>query len=309
MDKSNIVYSKAVQKALQENLPIVALESTIISHGLSYPNNIEMAKTVERIIKENGSTPATIAIIEGNIHVGLSSAQLNVLASSDEVVKVSTKDIAMTMVKKQTGATTVAATMKIAALVGIDIFATGGIGGVHRGASETFDISHDLEALAQYPITVVCAGAKSILDLGKTLEYLETKGVEVIGYKTEVLPAFYTQESDFKVPQSTEDLKTIAEMMMLKRTLDDNTGIVLANPIPASSALDYEWISKLIDEAIASAEKNGITGKAVTPYLLKRIAQKSDGKALKANLSLVYNNALIAAKLSVLTQTLKAKNL
>ncbi len=307
MNDYPIILSQSVQEALKNQTPIVALESTIISHGMPYPKNIEMAQTVERIIIENGATPATIAIMDGYIHVGLSDEKLKRLAKHGSVIKVSTRDIASVIIKKQTGATTVAATMRIAALVGIDIFATGGIGGVHIHADQTFDISRDLEELSQTPVTVVCAGAKSILDLNKTMEYLETKAVEVIGYHTDILPTFYTRKSDIKLALSTDNLEEVARIMKMKRLLNIKTGIIVANPILKEDALDESYMQKTIKDALKKAKSHKIKGKDITPYLLKYIVEKTDGKALQANLALVYHNAKVAAQLAKHHQTMKDK--
>ncbi len=289
-----IVIKKEVLDALNKGLGVVALESTIISHGLPYPNNIEMAKNVEKIIIENGAIPATIAIIEGVIKVGLSEEDLLKLAKDKNVLKVSKRDFGYCISKKLTGATTVSGTMVIANHVGINVFATGGIGGVHRGASESFDISRDLEELGDLNVAVVCAGAKSILDLGLTLEYLETKGVEVIGYQTNKLPAFYVNTSEFAVTHRLETPKEIANLMKSKWSLI-NGGIVIANPIPEKYSLSEKQIEKAISDALIEAEEKKISGKETTPFLLAKIKEITEGKSLKANLELVYNNAKLAA--------------
>ncbi len=290
--------SSEVHQALTNKKPVVALESTIISHGLPYPQNLEMAKKVEDIIRSEGAVPATIAIINGEIRIGLDETALNVLAESEDVMKISRRDIPYALAKGKHGATTVSSTMFFAAQAGIKVFATGGIGGVHRGAHTTFDISADLEELSQTDVAVVCAGAKSILDLPKTLEYLETKGVPVIGYKTDELPAFYTNSSDLSVDYRVDDVASIARMMYAKWAQGLNGGMVIANPIPASDALDKDYINSVIDSAIVKAENQGITGKAMTPFLLDEVQKATKGASLKANLALVYNNALVAAQLA-----------
>jgi pseudouridylate synthase len=287
-----------IKRALDFKQPIVALESTIISHGMPYPSNIEMAKKVESIIYDEGAIAATIAIIEGVIKIGLNDEELELLATSKDVLKISKRDIAYAIAKKKTGATTVSATMLIANMVNIKVFATGGIGGVHRGASETFDISRDLEELSEIDIAVVCAGAKSILDLGLTLEYLETKGVEVIGYQTKELPAFYTRQSGFILELQLDSPDDIARLMYHKWMLQIKGGIVIANPIPSEHQLDAHAINQTINESLEKANEKGIKGKDVTPYLLNHVKEATEGKSLKANLELVYNNAYLAAKIA-----------
>ncbi len=287
-----------IQKALDNHQAVVALESTIISHGMPYPTNVQMAKHVEGLIKSEGAFPATIAILNGIIKVGLTDDELETLAKSRDVLKVSKRDFGYVLSKGLSGATTVSATMLIAEMVGIKVFATGGIGGVHRGAEKTFDISRDLEELAQVNVCVVCAGAKSILDLSKTLEYLETKGVEVIGYQTEALPAFYTRSSKHKVTYTLNTPKEIADLIHAKWDIGLKGGIVVANPIPKEFSQDSTSINKAIDTAIEEANKRGITGKDTTPFLLDFIKNHTDGESLKANLELVYNNAKLAAKIA-----------
>ncbi len=288
-----------IKKALNEGKPVVALESTIISHGMPYPVNVEMAKHVEGLIKSEGAVLATIAIIDGVIKVGLSDEELDMLAKAKGVLKVSKRDFGYAVSKKLNGATTVSATMLIAKMAGIKVFATGGIGGVHRGAQETFDISRDLEELATVEVCVVCAGAKSILDLGLTMEYLETKGVEVIGYQTEELPAFYTRTSGHKVTYKLDTPKEIADLLHAKWGLGLSGGVVVANPIPEAFSQDPKVINNVIDIAIDEANKRGINGKDTTPFLLDYIKNKTDGESLRANLELVYNNAKLAAQIAV----------
>ncbi len=299
-----IEISADVEKALKENKAVVALESTIISHGMPYPENVDMARTVENIIKKEGAVPATIAIIDGVIKVGLSDEELLYLAQAKEVVKVSKRDFGYVISKSLTGATTVSATMLVAKMAGIKVFATGGIGGVHRGAETTFDISRDLEELASQEVCVVCAGAKSILDLGLTKEYLETKGVELLGYQTSELPAFYTRESGFDVDYNMESAEAIAKLMHTKWQLGLSGGMVVANPIPVEFSQDKDKMDKVISEALTAADERGIKGKDTTPFLLDYIKTHTHGDSLKANLELVYNNAKVAAQIALSFSTL-----
>ena len=296
--KSYIEIHPNVQKALDQNLPVVALESTIISHGMPYPENIKMANKVEEIIKSEGAVPATIAILNGKIKVGLTSEELEELAKSKDVLKVSKRDFGFVLSQNKTGATTVSATMLIAEMVGIKVFATGGIGGVHRGAEKTFDISRDLEELANVSVAVVCAGAKSILDLGLTLEFLETKGVEVLGYQTKELPAFYSRESGFNLDYAMESPEDIAKLIHAKWHLGLKGGVVIANPIPKAFSMNSSDINRVIDQAILDANNEGIKGKDTTPYLLSKVKDITKGQSLDANLELVYNNARLAAQIS-----------
>ena len=289
---------KEIAEAIKEGKPVVALESTIISHGMPYPQNVAMAKHCEEIIRENGAVPATIAIIDGKIKVGLSEEELELLATSKNVAKVSRRDMAKVIAKKEMGATTVASTMICAKMAGIKFFVTGGIGGVHRGYEETMDVSADLEELAQTEVNVICAGAKSILDLPRTLEYLETKGVPVVGYGTDYLPQFFTAESEYKLNLRLDTPEEIAEMIKTKEDLGLGGAVLVVNPIPAEDSMDKKYIDGLIDEAIAQANKDGISGKDVTPYLLAKIVEESEGKSLKANIALVYNNAKLGAKIA-----------
>ncbi|MDQ5983021.1 MAG: Pseudouridine-5'-phosphate glycosidase [Eubacteriales bacterium SKADARSKE-1] len=300
MNLKNILQiSPEVQKALDENRPVVALESTIISHGMPYPKNVETALKVEKIVRTNGAVPATIAIIGGILTVGISNEQIDYLGQKGTaVIKASRRDIPILVSKKEDGATTVAATMIIAQLAGIKVFATGGIGGVHRGAETTMDISADLEELAKTNVCVVCAGAKSILDLGLTMEYLETRGVPVIGYKTETLPAFYSRESDFKVTYKIDSPLEIAKAIKAQDTLNFNGGMVVTNPIPEEFSMDSKYISSVIDKALIEANELLIKGKDTTPYLLEKIQQLSGGKSLEANIELVYNNVKLGAKIA-----------
>lgn len=291
-------YSVEVAEAKAAGKPIVALESTIISHGMPYPQNVEMAKTVEKIIRDNGAVPATIAIMDGKYKIGLSEDDLERLATEKNVAKVSRRDLAEVIATKRIGATTVATTMIGAAFSGIKFFVTGGIGGVHRGFEETMDVSADLEELAQTPVTVICAGAKSILDLPRTLEYLETKGVPVIGYKTDVLPAFYTGTSPYRLNSHADSVDTIASIVKTSQELGLAGGTLVVNPIPKEHELERQYIDGIIEEAIEEAETQGITGKDMTPFLLGKIVELTDGKSLAANIQLVYHNAKVGAQLA-----------
>ncbi|NMA37990.1 MAG: pseudouridine-5'-phosphate glycosidase [Papillibacter sp.] len=286
-----------VKRALAARQPVVALESTIISHGMPYPDNVETALLVEKTVRENGAVPATIAIIGGRLKAGLTKDEINYLGQKGtEIAKASRRDLPVLTAMGKDGATTVASTMIIAAMAGIEIFATGGIGGVHRGAEKTMDISADLEELASAPVLVVCAGAKSILDLGLTLEYLETKGVPVIGYKTKELPAFYTRKSGFKVDARVENPQELASIWNVKRELNLKGGLLAVNPIPEEYSMDPELINNAIDSAVKEADKLGIKGKELTPFLLAKIKDITGGDSLKSNIQLVLNNAALAAK-------------
>ena len=297
-----------VQKALDEGRPVVALESTIISHGMPYPQNVETALNVEKIIRENGAVPATIAVIGGRLKAGLSEAEIDYLGKTGTAVaKASRRDLPVLVAEGKDGATTVTTTMIIAHMAGIQVFATGGIGGVHRGAQQTFDISADLEELAHTPVMVVCAGAKSILDLGLTLEYLETHGVPVIGYGTEELPAFYTRKSGFKVDYRIDTPAELAKAFYVKQDMGLGGGMLVTNPIPEEYSMDHEVINKAIDEAVAEANKLGIHCKETTPFLLAKIKDITGGDSLASNIQLVYNNAKLAAKTACELMTL-AKN-
>lgn len=288
-----------VQEALKNHKAVVALESTIISHGMPYPKNVETALEVERIIRENGAVPATIAILDGRLKVGLSRAEIEVLGSSKEVLKASRRDLPFIVAQKKHGATTVASTMIIAAMAGIKVFATGGIGGVHRNAETTFDISADLEELSQTNVAVVCAGAKSILDLGLTLEVLETLGVPVVGYQTSELPAFYTPHSGFGVDYRLDSPKEIAQTLHAKWSMDLKGGVLITNPIPSQYAMPKEVIDSAIQEALRQASVEGIKGKETTPFLLAKVKELTGGDSLESNIQLVYNNASLAAKIAV----------
>ena len=289
-----------VAAAISENKAVVVLESTIISHGMPYPQNVKTAKRVEDQVRANGAIPATIAIMDGRLKVGLSAEEIDYLGRKGfEAVKASRRDIPFIVSRKLTGATTVASTMIVAALAGIPVFATGGIGGVHRGASETMDISADLQELAQTNVLVVSAGAKAILDLKLTLEYLETHGVPVIGFQTDELPAFYTRESGLRVDYRVDNVEELAQAMKVKWDMGLKGGILLANPIPEAAQMAYAPINEAISQAIEEAETQGVEGKALTPFLLARIKDLTAGESLKANIQLVLNNAQVAAQLAV----------
>ena len=286
-----------VKAALDEGRPVVALESTIISHGMPYPQNVETALQVEQIIRDNGAVPATIAILGGRLKAGLSHDEIEYLGKQGtKVAKASRRDLTTLVERKADGATTVTTTMMIAHMAGIRIFATGGIGGVHRGAETTMDISADLEELASTPVMVVCAGAKSILDLGLTLEYLETKGVPVLGYQTKELPAFYTRHSGFSVDYQVDTPEELAGIMKAQQDLGLRGGILVTNPIPEEYSMDANVINTAIDEAVKEAKEQGIHGKATTPFLLAKVKELTGGDSLDANIQLVFNNARLAAK-------------
>jgi len=289
--------SPEVKEALAAGKPVVALESTIISHGMPYPKNVETALLVEQTIRDNGATPATIAVIGGRLKAGLSHEEIEYLGKTGRgVAKASRRDLPALVARGADGATTVATTMIIAHMAGINIFATGGIGGVHRGAEVTMDISADLEELAQTPVMVVCAGAKSILDLGLTLEYLETKGVPVVGYGTEELPAFYTRESGFGVDYRVDTPEELAAMFRAQRDLGYKGGMLVTNPIPAEYAMDKKVIDAAIEQALSDAKAAGVHGKETTPFLLARVVELTGGDSLESNIKLVLNNAMVAAR-------------
>lgn len=292
--------STEVKEALEQGKPVVALESTIISHGMPYPQNVETAMNVEKLIRENGAVPATIAIIKGRLKAGLTAEEIDYLGRAGHAVpKASRRDLPVLVAKGSDGACTVTTTMMIAHMAGIQVFATGGIGGVHRGAETTMDISADLEELAQTPVMVVCAGAKAILDLGLTLEYLETKGVPVLGYGTDELPAFYTRESGLGVDARVDTPEDLAAIFQAQRDLGLKTGMLVTNPIPQQYAMDKTVIDKAIDQALAESHEQGIHGKETTPFLLARVAELTGGDSLESNIQLVLNNARVAAKTAV----------
>ena len=294
-----------VKQALSEGRPVVALESTIISHGMPYPQNVETALAVEKIIRDNGAVPATIAIIGGRLKAGLSPEEIDYLGKTGTgITKASRRDLPILVAKKADGATTVTTTMMIAAMAGIKVFATGGIGGVHRGAETTMDISADLEELAETPVMVICAGAKSILDLGLTLEYLETKGVPVIGYGTEELPAFYTRRSGFGVDYRLDTPEELAAAFKVKLDLGLKGGMLVTNPIPEEYSMDADTINAAIDAAVAECGRLGIKGKQTTPFLLAKIKDLTGGDSLASNIQLVFNNASLAARTASALSTL-----
>jgi pseudouridine-5'-phosphate glycosidase len=291
-------FKDEVKGALEEGRPVVALESTLISHGFPYPENLEVAGEMEEIIRGYGVVPATIAVIGGKIKVGLTRGELEFMATSKNILKASRRDLAVIVAKGLNGATTVAATMLVAERAGIKVFATGGIGGVHRGAEKTFDISADLQELGRTPVVVVCSGAKSILDLPLTLEYLETIGVPIIGFRTDEFPAFYCRESGLKVDYVVNDEKEAAGIIRAMQDLGLGGGMIIANPVPEEYALSMKYMDEMIEEAVRAAEKEGIKGKKLTPYLLNKIKELTGGKSLKANIELVKNNARVAAKIA-----------
>ena len=298
--KKYLDISEEVKKALDEKKPIVALESTIISHGMPYPKNVETALRVEEEVRKNGAVPATIAIIGGRLKAGLTKDEIEYFGKKGTLItKASRRDIPALIARKEDGATTVAATMIIASLAGIDVFATGGIGGVHRGAEKTMDISADMDELSKTEVMVVCAGAKAILDLPLTMEYLETKGVNVIGYTTDELPAFYTRKSGLKVVWRCDTPKEIADIWKVQKDINPGTGLLVTNPIPEEYSMDSGYINKEINIAIEEMNKLGIKGKETTPYLLDKIQKLTGGESLEANIRLVLNNAMLASKVAV----------
>ncbi len=291
--------SKEVREAIADNRPVVALESTIISHGMPYPKNVETALSVEKIIRDNGAVPATIAIIKGKLTAGISPDEIEYLGKKGTAVpKASRRDLGSLISKKDDGATTVTTTMIAAHLAGIKVFATGGVGGVHRNAEVTMDISADLEELAKTPVMVVCAGCKSILDLKLTLEYLETKGVPVIGYGTDELPAFYTRTSGLKVDYRLNTPEEVADSFLAQQALGLGGGMLVANPIPEEYSMDPDYINKMIDEAIEECDRLGIKGKETTPFLLDKIQKLTGGSSLEANIQLVYNNVRLGTEIA-----------
>jgi pseudouridylate synthase len=288
-----------IEEAIKAGKPVVALESTILSHGMPFPQNMEFAHKVEEIVRAEGAIPATTAIIGGKLKVGLTSEELDLMCKGEGVGKVSRRDVAVYLATGKTGATTVATTMMIAAMAGIKVFATGGIGGVHRGATETMDISADLQELANTPVAVVCAGAKSLLDLGLTLEYLETFGVPVLGLRTDDFPAFYCRSSGFKLDYNATTEAEVAKIAKTKWDLGLKGGLVIGNPIPEEYALDYDEMEKVIVKALELAKEQGIHGKDTTPFLLSHIKDMTDGVSFASNLQLAYNNAKAASKIAV----------
>ena len=287
-----------IAAAIADGRPVVALESTILSHGMPYPENMEFAHKAEQIIRAEGAVPATTAIIGGKLKVGLTPEELDLMCNPVDIGKVSRRDVAVYLAVGKTGATTVATTMLIAAMAGIRVFATGGIGGVHRGGENTMDISADLQELASTPVAVVCAGAKMILDLGLTLEYLETQGVPVLGFRTDEFPAFYCRTSGFKLDYRAESEEEIAEIMKVKWDLGLKGGIVIGNPIPQEYELDFDWMNRVINDALKKAEEQGIRGKYITPFVLSELRDMTDGVSFASNLELAYNNIRVASRIA-----------
>lgn len=294
-----LAYTPEVEAALGSGQPVLALESTIISHGLPYPENREFARTAEETVRAGGATPATIAVADGKLRVGVSASLLDQLATDPATEKVTRRDLAPALARDGLGATTVSATMHIARLAGIEVFATGGIGGVHRGADKTFDISQDLHALSDTPLVVVSAGAKAILDLPRTLEYLETAGVSVVGYQTTEFPAFYSRCSGLKVPLQVESAAEVARLYRIQQEIDSAAALLVANPIPAADELPEAEINPLIEQALRESRRHKITGKALTPFLLRRLMELTNGRTLAANISLALNNIRLGTAIAV----------
>jgi pseudouridylate synthase len=290
--------SSDVQTALAEKRAVVALESTIITHGMPFPENVATAREVEAVVRQNGAVPATIAVIAGRIKIGLSASELEWLGTAKDVLKLSRADLPYAVSTGRHGATTVAATMICAHLAGIRVFATGGVGGVHQGVEDTMDISADLDELARTPVTVVCAGAKAILDLPRTLEYLETRGVPVVGYRTDRFPAFWSRESPLPIPLRLDEPRGIADLIRTKAALGLGGGVLVANPVPASNEIPADDISRHIEATVAEARERGIAAKAVTPFLLSRLFEETGGRSLITNIALVKNNAALAAHIA-----------
>ncbi len=295
---SYLRFSAEVDTALREGAPVVALESTLISHGMPYPQNVETARTLETIVRDEGAVPATVALLDGKVCVGLDAAGLERLATDPDVAKASRRDLPYLLSTGKAGATTVAATMICADLAGVRVFATGGVGGVHRGGETSLDISADLQELARTSVAVVCAGAKSILDIGRTLEVLETLGVPVVGYGTDRFPAFYTRSSGYGVDARVDSLTELADLLRTKWGLGLAGGVLVANPVPAAAALPAELVDRATEQALAEVGAQGLQGKAVTPYLLRRVTELTEGKSLTTNIALVKHNARVAAGLA-----------
>ncbi len=287
-----------IQEALDHNKPVVALESTILSHGMPYPENVDFAAEVEKVVRAEGAVPATTALINGRIKVGLSPVELQTMCKAENVGKVSRRDMATYLATKKNGATTVATTMICAAMAGVKVFATGGIGGVHRGGEVTMDVSADLQELKQTPVAVVCAGAKQILDIGRTLEYLETMGVPVLGNGTSDFPAFYCRKSGYGVDYAAKDEAEIASIIKTKWELNLEGGVLIGNPIPEQYALDFDEMEAVINKALAEADEKGVRGKEITPFLLAKIKEITKGVSFASNVQLAYNNARVAAKIA-----------
>lgn len=296
-----------IKAALDAGKPVVALESTILSHGMPYPENLDFAARVERVVRDNGAVPATMAIIGGKLKVGLSEADLKVMCEAHDVGKVSRRDVPVYIASGRTGATTVATTMLIAEMAGIRVFATGGIGGVHRGGETTMDVSADLQELSRTPVAVVCAGAKQILDIGRTLEYLETMGVPVIGLRTAEFPAFYCRSSGFPLDYAVKNEAEAAAIIHAQRTLGLGGGVLIGNPIPEEYGMDNAYMERVINEALADAERAGVRGKAITPFLLARVKALTGGASFEANVQLALNNAQAAARIAKALCALEAQ--
>lgn len=307
MNKDFLDINPEVVEAIKNGKPVVALESTIIAHGMPYPKNVETAMAVNQVIRNNGAIPATIGIIKGRIKVGLTDEEIEYMAKAPDVLKVSRRDLPFVIAKGRDGATTVAATMIVANMAGIRVFVTGGIGGVHRGAGESFDISADLEELKMTDVVVVCAGIKSILDIGATLEYLETSGVPVISYGTEEFPAFYSRKSGYTTEIAIDDPKEIAELIKVKYQLELKGGVVVACPIPELNEIPFEEMDAIIKQSLKSSEEKNITGKRITPFLLDHVKQLTEGRSLEANIQLVLNNADVGAKIAKYMSSLEEK--
>ena len=303
--KDYLSVTPEITEALAQGKPVVALESTILSHGMPYPENLDFAHQVEKIVRDEGAIPATLAIMGGKLKVGLNAEELEIMCKAENVAKASRRDVAVYLSSNQTAATTVATTMLIADLAGIRIFATGGIGGVHRGAQETMDISADLQEFAHTNVCVVSAGCKSILDIGMTLEYLETFGVPVLGYQTSKFPAFYSADSGFGVDYEVKDAAEVARILKTKWDLGLNGGVLVGNPVPAEYSMDHAVIDKAIDEALRQAKENNIHGKQTTPFLLAKIKELTDGESFDSNVQLALNNARVASKVAVELARLK----
>ncbi len=291
-------FNPEVEKALEEGLPVVALESTIIAHGMPYPKNVETALKVEEVIKANGAVPATIGILNGRIKIGMTKEEIEYMAHAENVLKVSRRDLPLVLSKKYDGATTVAGTMIAANMAGIKLFVTGGIGGVHRGAGESFDISADLEELKMTDVTVVCAGAKAILDIPATLEYLETAGVPVIAYGTDEIPAFYSRKSGEKAICRLDSPEEIGALISMKSELGLKGGVLVTCPIPEEDEIPFEEMDVVIKQAVAECEEKGVKGKEITPFLLSKVKDLTEGRSLEANIKLVLNNAEVGAKIA-----------
>ena len=294
-----IHHSKEVAKALKNGAPVVALESTIITHGMPYPQNVETAREVEQIIRDGGAIPATIAVLNGELHVGLEDATLEELANAKDVMKCSRADLSFAMALGKNGSTTVAATMMAAHAAGIKVFATGGIGGVHKGAETTFDISADLDELSRTPVCVVCAGAKALLDIPKTLEVLETRGVPVVGYGCDDVPAFWSRSSGIKAPYRLDEAGDIAKFISFREKFGDHGGVLVTNPVPVESEIPADEMQQFIDASIKTAEEQNVTGKNVTPFVLQDLFERTAGRSLATNIALVKNNAKLSAKIAI----------